>query len=371
MLIVTGVSLGLATQSTIYGDDTDYWIVPESGTTLTTLLTVDDPQLANVHATSTTIQRDDDVDTSTPVLIELVRTRGPETGRPEYVLGIGIVPERQGGSVAGIPTTALTPGDPYYGGGSYSGELTGEVVLSSTAADILNASSGDTLAVDSRTTGEREDSFTVTAVSESGVRTVGGQLPIAVFHLSELQVLTGASESDLADQVLVSTNSPSVRPALEEVYPQAVVVERSGLATRQLQREGLPLAVSVVALVIALVIGVLFVMTTTAIEVEADRQHLAVLAAFGFSSRVRAAFITVTTLLLTLIGAVAGLVIAAVGTWVVNFVAARFLASVPIAVFHPLFPVYAVGVAIVIGLLAAPYPLVLARRTDVSEELAG
>jgi len=368
MLLVTGVSLGLATQSTVYGDSTDYWIVPDSGTTLTTVLTVDDPQLANVHTTSARIDQFDGADASTPVLIELVRMRAPQSDGPEYVLAIGVVPDGGSTSISGVSTPALESGDPYYAGGSYDGEFTGEVVLSPAAADILNASSDDSLTVESQATGERV-TFAVAAVSESRIRTVGGQVPVALVHLSELQSLTGANEDDLADQILVSTDSPGVKPALERVYPEAAVVERTGLAAQRLGDENLLLAMSVTALVVALAVGVLFVMTTTALEIEADRQQLAVFAVLGFSTRARSIVVVVTTLLIALSGAAVGVLVAAVGSWGINVALTALFASIPIVVFHPLFIVYALCVALVIGMLAVPYPLLLARRTDVLGEL--
>jgi putative ABC transport system permease protein len=294
--------------------------------------------------------------------------RAPQSDGPEYVLAIGVVPDGGSTSISGVSTPALESGDPYYAGGSYDGKFTGEVVLSPAAADILNASSDDSLTVESQATGERV-TFAVAAVSESRIRTVGGQVPVALVHLSELQSLTGANEDDLADQILVSTDSPGVKPALERVYPEAAVVERTGLAAQRLGDENLLLAMSVTALVVALAVGVLFVMTTTALEIEADRQQLAVFAVLGFSTRARSIVVVVTTLLIALSGAAVGVLVAAVGSWGINVALTALFASIPIVVFHPLFIVYALCVALVIGMLAVPYPLLLARRTDVLGEL--
>jgi putative ABC transport system permease protein len=73
--------------------------------------------------------------------------------------------------------------------------------------------------------------------------------------------------------------------------------------------------------------------------------------------------------LIALSGAAVGVLVAAVGSWGINVALTALFASIPIVVFHPLFIIYALCVALVIGMLAVPYPLLLARRTDVLGEL--
>lgn len=370
LVVVTGISIGLATQSTVSGSDVQYWIVPESSTTLTTVVTVRGPQLGDVHDTSAEIERLDGVTGATPVLIDIVRMRAPGSEQPEYVLGVGIIPRRSGETVSGISTAPLTPGDPHFAGGSYAGEFTGEVILSPAAATVLNASTGNDLAVASPASGEVQYSgFAVTDVSESGFQTVGGNLPVAVVHLSELQTLTGAATGDQADQMLVRTNDPSVKPALRAVYPEAEVVARRSLNSQQVIDSELPLAISLTALLAGLVIAGLFVATTMGLEVEADRQLLAVLAAVGISERGRLLVVAATTLTIALAGGMIGIVLGALGIVLVNYVATTQFALPAIARLHPLLLGYGLGVALVMGLLAVPYPVLVARRTEILEEL--
>lgn len=370
LIIVTGISAGLATQSTVYGDAIDYWIVPKSATTLTTVVTVRGPQLGDVHETSTDIERIDGVSHVTPVLVDIVRLRAPDSEHPEYILAVGVIPAKSGTDISGIETTALSPGDPHFADGRYDGPLTGEVILSPAAAELMNASRGDDLVVASPASGEIQYSpFAVTRISEANLQTVGGDLPVAVFHLSELQTLTGAAEGDQADQLLVETTDPGVKPALQQVYPDASVIARQSLNPQQVIDSDLPLAISLTALVAGLVIAGLFVTTTMGLEIEADRQLLAVFAAVGISQRGRLIVVATTTLGIALVGGICGVVLGLAGIVLVNAIATTQYALPPIARLHPLLIVYGLGVALSMGLLAVPYPLFVAARSSISEEL--
>lgn len=370
LVLVTGISLGVASQSTVYGENVDYWIVPDTTSTLTTVVTVDGPQLGDVHPASERLAQIAGVTHTTPVLIELVRVRTPQSERPEFVLGIGIIPSGDAAEISGLSTAELTAGDPYYNGGRYDGDFTGEVVLSPAAATLLDASAGEQLAAASPATGEVAYSYTVTGVSSAGPRRLGSQVPVAVFHLSELQTLTGAHANDQADQILVRTNEPGVKDALTRAYPDATVVSRTGLETQQLVDSDLPLAVALTALLISIGVSSLFIATTIGLEIEADRQLLALLGAIGFSVRDQLVFVAVTTLSITLLGGLLGVLLAGLGTLGLNYVVSLEFGVSSLVVFRPALVAYGLAVAVVTGLLALPYPLVLARRTNTLEELS-
>lgn len=368
LVVVTGISLGLASQSTVHGSGVDYWIVPESESTLTTVVQQESPQLGDTHATSAEITRQDGVRYATPVLVEVVRMRGEHSDRPEFVLGIGIVPPPGEFEVAGVETRRMTPGDPHFADGAADEPPTGEVVLSPAAAAVLNGSAGDDLSVASPTTGRIDYAPRVTAIG-AGDRGPWSDVPVAVFQLSELQALTGAADGDHADQILVRTNDPAVKSALERTYPGASVVARGGVGTRRLADAGLPLAVSLTAFIVGLVVSTLFVATTMGLEVEADRRLIAVLAAIGISGRGRLLFVAGFTLSIAFVGGVAGVLLGWIGIHAANWAGLSLFDVPTVALFHPLLAVYGVGVALLTGVLAAPYPMLLARRTNTLSEL--
>lgn len=355
MLLVTSVSVGLATGSGVGTGAVDYRVVPETGTS-TAVTDVDAPQLGRVHATTARLRAREDVHAVTPVLVSLldVERGGEETP----VLFVGVVPSDR--ELVGLSTGALSTGDPHYANGSYGGPWTGEAVVSTAASESLGVEEGGTVAL-----ADRERSFTVVGVSRS--RSVGlGQLPVAVVHLSELQSLTGATSSDSANQLLVSAE-PSARPALEAVYPRTTVIERGGLVAAT--DEGLPRAIGLTAFAVAVAVGTLFVVTTVGFEVAADARRRAVLAAMGVSRRSRTVLLAVEVLSVSLVGGLAGIGLWLVGLVLVNAGATTLLSTAPVAPFHPLLGVYGLGVALLVGLLATPYLLVLGRRTTDLEGL--
>jgi len=367
MVAVTGVSLGLASQSVVESDDVDYWIVPEQSNAESIAVSTGGLQLGDVHQTSAAIASDDRVDYATPVLLELVPVRDRVTGDRTYVLAVGVVPSPDT-TVLGLPAGELTPGDPYYANGSYDGRWTGEAVLNDAAATVTNASQGDQLAL--AATNESR-SFAVANVSAGGARTAGGTVPVMLVHLSELQSLTGGESGDAADQLLVSTNDRSVRSALAGQYPRTTVVTRSGLSAQQVSTSNLPLAIAVAALVAAVVVGVLFVTTLMGLEVSADRRQLGTLAAIGLSTRSRSVLIASETVVVSLAGGVVGIGVGLLGIVGANALAATAVGVDAVAVFDLSLVGYALCVALGIGLVGAVYPVLLSRRTDVLEVLSG
>lgn len=366
MVAVTGVSLGLASQSVVESDDVDYWIVPEQATVESIAVSTGGLQLGDVHRTSDAIAADHRVDYATPVLIELVPVRDAHTGEQKYVLAVGIVPE-PGAEVVGLSANALEPGDPYYANGSYDGRWTGEAVLNDAAATVTNTSTGDRLELPRST---QNSSLTVQNVSAGGAATPGGNLPVMLVHLSELQALTGAADGDVADQILVGTNDRSVRATLEGRYPRTVVVTRSGLSAQQVSTSNLPLAVAVAALVAAVVVGVLFVTTLMGLEVSADRPQLGTLAAIGVSSRSRSLLVAAETVVVSLFGGLVGIGLGLLGVVGLNEFGTATFGVDTVAVFEPRVAAYGLVVAGLIGVLGAAYPVVLSRRTNVLEVLS-
>ncbi|WP_265111021.1 ABC transporter permease [Halosolutus halophilus] len=352
LVAVTGIGIGLATGTTVYDDDVDYWIVPESDGINSPLVATDGPQFGSVHETTDRINEIEDVTSATPVLIQVLRVEGGSS--TEYVLVVGVVDHPDVDRVAGVSTTPLTPGDPYYADGGYDGQWTGEVVLSDSAAAVLEASAGDSVTVGGN------GSFTVAGVDESAERI--GDVPTAVVQLSELQSVTGADRHDQADQFIVATNSPAVEDELAGVYEQSAVLTRSELTATQTIDAELPVALGFAAIVVAVTIGTLFVVTTSGLELVADRQQLATMSALGVSVRSQLTFVSVQTLVTTALGGLLGGIGGLVTVRVVNELATRTITTEPIAASSPLFVPYGLVVGVVIGLLSVPWLLVATRR---------
>lgn len=362
MVSVTSVAVGLASGATVQGDGVDYWIVPEGGSASSIAVSVEGPRLGAVHRTAATIQADERVTFATPVQLQILRfSRGTTS---EYVLVAGIVAPADGQEVVGLPTDGLEPGDPQYANGSYNGSWTGEAVLSSAAAEILEVESGATLAP-----AGTNRSFRAVDVARADVSSGVGPIPVMLVHLSELQTVTGTSSGDQADQILVSTNDPSVKPILEGVYPRTEVLTKSGVGGASLSTSSLPLAVAIAALLAAVSIGVLFVATLMGLDVIDNRRIIAAQGAMGFSRRSQTLIVLAQVLTIAGIGGVAGTLLGLAGIVGINTSSNAVFGVQDVAQFHPLLLAYGPVVALAIGLLATPYPAWLAGNTNILEVL--
>jgi putative ABC transport system permease protein len=365
MISVTGISLGLASQSVVESENVDYWILPESADAQSVAVSTGGLQLGSVHETSERISADSRVEYAVPVLLEVVPVEDRVTGERTYILAVGVTGEPDA-TVLGLSTGDLSPGDPYYANGTYDGTWTGDMVLSNAGATVTNASVGDSLSIDRD---GANHSFTVTTVADSEATTGTGPTPVALVHLSELQSITGAASGDQADQILVDTNSRGVKPWLEALYPRTTVTTRSGLGAQSVSTSNLPLAVAVAAFVAAVVVGILFVTTLMGLEVSASRRELGTLAAMGFRGRSLSVLITAETVLVTFLGGVLGIILGWLGILGVNTAGQRLLGLQTVARFELPLIGYALVVAVLIGFIGALYPVVLGWRTDPLEAL--
>lgn len=356
MVIVGSVGFGLASQSMIRGQGVDYWVMAQEDGQTTSVLSVEGPALGRVHMATEEILGHETVSGATPVYVQLLRVNS--SGTVEHVIAIGVIPHNGIEEVAGIPLPGLRPGDPYYANGSFNGMWTGEAILSDSAAALLQVTPGDRVSV-------KDHPIRVIGVAEPDMQF--GAFPVMVMHLSELQVLVGAQQNDQAQQILVS--GEELESFLESVYPGAVVTSEGGLNPSSIN-PGLPLAMAVTASLVALVLGSLFLATTMGLEVASDRQHLAILDALGFPRRTRSLLVVAQALCITLLGGLFGVSLGVIGVWGVNWLMSMYFSLEGLAVLHPVMGVLGLGVAVLIGLLAAPYLLVLTRGTSVVEELS-
>ncbi|EJN58023.1 ABC transporter permease [Halogranum rubrum] len=206
-------------------------------------------------------------------------------------------------------------------------------------------------------------------VSQADLSSGAGPIPVVVLHLSELQAVAGGTDADLADQILVSTDDARLKPHLEQLVPGTTVVSRTGVSSPDLSTSDLSLAVGLTAFVTAIVVGVLFVGTMMGLEVMADRNELAVLAAIGYSSRSRAVLVLTETVTVSLVGSIVGVGLGGLGMVLFNQFATQYFGVESVATFSPFLLLYGVLVALLIGLIAAPYPILVSQRTSVSEVL--
>ncbi|WP_254524920.1 ABC transporter permease [Natrinema caseinilyticum] len=368
LLVVTGVALALADGGVMSEDDAAVRISAAESNTLSSVDGVEGPRLGATNERAGTIRSRDGVAHASPVLVETVRLEAAGGDRRTVRL-VGIVPDSESRTVAGLPTTALEPGDPQYANGTYNGSPAGGIVLSPVAAERLNASRGDELTVSVGWTNTSARSLSVAAVAKGGTGGGGTNAPVGLVHLSELQSVAGADDGELADRVLIWGDPDAARAAAIDTYPDAAVDVAGSTDPSSLFDDGLAFATSVIALLVGVTICASFVATTMGMTVDEDRRTLAVLESVGFPTSGRLAVITVSTGITTLVGSLAGICLGALGIVGVNAVAGATVAPGAVAHFHPVFVPYAIVVGVLSGLVAVPYPLAVAARTTVLDEV--
>ncbi|APW99027.1 ABC transporter permease [Halobiforma lacisalsi AJ5] len=387
LVIVTGIALALADGGVATETDADVRVAPEDTGSLTAVDGVEGPRLGEANQRAETIAAADGVDHATPMLVEKVRLEAANgsdangaVSEPRTILVIGVVPDEEPRTVAGLSTGALEPGDLHYAGGTYAGAQRGEIVLSATAADRLGVTDGDRLepaGLDPAEIADADaadaDSRPAPTVTVTAVEDAGSDAPVALAPLSEVQTVSGASDGELADRVLVWGDDETAAAVAGEAYPEAAVETDAGTDPSSLFDDGLAFATSALALVVGVTICASFVATTTGMTVDQDRRTLAVLESVGFPTGSRLAIVALSTVVTTLCGALLGAALGFLGIEAVNAVAASTVAgassSGAVAQTHPLLFPYAVVVGLASGLIAVPYPLAIAHRTTVLEEV--
>ena len=354
LVIASGLAVGLATQTTIYGEDVDYWITPEGGGETSALVATGGPQFGEAHTTTAQIESLDGVNYATPVLSTVRFTEGPNESA--NVLFVGIIPRENMQTVSGVSTTGLSAGEIET---PPDRDWSGEVVLSASAASQLGIAGDSHESI--HTDGATFDTITIDEAS------TGPDLPIAVVQLTDLQQLTGGAEIDTADQFLVSTTDSAVRTDLETVHDQSSVNTRADLMVTEIIDTDAALAIGVGAFLITFVIGTLFIVMTAGLELTTDAATMATLSAIGVSGRSQMALAGVQTLLVTLIGGIVGAGFGLGSLHGINAVVSRAVLPVPVASTHPAIAVYGVLAAVVIGVITLPYIRYLLGRIGPDE----
>ena len=345
LLVVSGLSLGMVAPATGVGG-AEYWIVPDSDAD-SPLVDTGDPQFGAVHPTADRIRATDGVDAATPVLTTVIPVETHD-GERERLMAVGLHPE------ADIDVYGFSP--------AAAAGTDGEgAVLSDGAASLLAVDEGDGLVVDDR------------ELSVASVETGAGLAdasPIVLMELSTLQAITGADETDAADRFIVRADEDGAAE-LEGLYEDGTVRSSDELVADRLFEAELPLALSLAALLVALVVGTTFVAVATAMDVAADREELATLAAIGVARRRRIGLYAGQSLLVATAGGAVG-----VGLGLASIEAANVAASGLVSIEgpierHPLFVGYGFAAAWAIGLLSIPAVAATVRRVEGGGGLGG
>ena len=338
-----------------------------------------------------------EVNFTSPTLQSLVNVRATgEGGGSVSPVAVGVVPglffdllpARERALFDGwFPET----GDPHFAG-AYAGPWTGEVVISRELADSLHVARGGTVQV-AATVGAPPREFHVVGVADLQLspERVIQDVRVAFFHLSELQDIAGEAfeganrTGPVADRVsrlyvsltaaarLAPEGARGVQRHIEEAYPDfSGMVSTKQDRLDRLQDEYQVGRIFYTAIgAVALAIGLLFVGCIVAISVSERTRDIGALRAMGISKRSIFLMILAESLVIVVIGAVAGILPGFVSAQALgNYVASsQGVAPTLIAFNAPLVALSVVRV-VMFGALVSLYPAWRATRVPVVEALA-
>lgn len=336
LLVVTGLAVGMVVPATGVGGD-EHWVVP-GGEADSPLVSTGDPQFGEASEATERMRAIDGVEAASPVLTELMAVE-TGAGAREYVVVVGVRPD------AGVDVYGLSPAA--IGGAD-------EVVLSAGTASTLDVEPGDALSLGGR-------DVTVAGVDEGEGAAMAA--PTVVVDFETLQSMTGADEHDAADRFVV-VGEAGVEDELAAIYPDSTVRSGAGVAADRLFEADLPLALSLAALLVSLVVGTLFVAVVTAMEVAADRAELRTLAAIGVARRRRIGLYAGQSLLVSAGGGVVGVALGFGAIALTNRVSRSALEVTAPVVAHPLLAPYGLGAALVVGCCSVPVIWLVVRRVE-------
>jgi len=321
------------------------------------------------HRVADRIRRHEDVATVGPLLFQTVYVSG---NRTDYrtVAAIGVP------SSAGLAVTEGEgfDGDPHYANGTYDGPMTHELLVDRRTAALFDVEVGETLNVGGTIAAAGDHRFVVTGISPTGRRFLG--VPTVAMPMSELQELTGKTESDPATLVTVTTRDgadvSAVERDLQATFPAYDVRTNREQLRATAERQAVVLAGGASLIVLAVVAGLALTSNAVLSMVVQQRREYAALRALGVSTPTLTATVLAQTLFVGGLGAVLGVVLAVPATVVLNRAVAHvvgFEAVVRLSARVVAFGgAAALLVSVVVGLLAGLYisrqdPLVALRSS--------
>lgn len=268
-------------------------------------------------------------------------------------------------SFGGLSVTGMNPdklslaGIENVTGSLYSTNSENEVIIGKTASTNLNKTVGDTINLFGK-------DFTITGIYETGsFMTDGG----VFMSLTTLQNLTSNNNtvSTIAVKLNENANTTEVSKSIETSYPNELSTTTAEATANRMNSALSTIDAATWAIsLLAIIIGAVGVINTMIMSVFERTREIGVLKAVGWKEKRILGMILGESVVLTLIAAVIGTIIAVVG--VVALLAFSFEGVIQPS-FAPEIFLEAFAVAFVVGIIGGLYPAYRASRLSPTEAL--
>lgn len=244
-------------------------------------------------------------------------------------------------------------------GAIYTDGSTNEVILGKTASTDLNKKVGDTINLFGK-------DFTITGIYETGnFMTDGG----AFMSISTIQNLTNNNNkvSNIAVKINENANATEVGKTIENAYPNELSTTTAASMTSRMNNALNTIDTASWAIsILAIVIGGVGVVNTMIMSVFERTREIGVLKAVGWKERRILGMILGESVVLTLIAAVVGTIVAVVG--VVALLSIYVEGAIEPSFAMDIF-LRAFAVAFAVGIIGGLYPAYRASRLSPTEAL--
>ena len=276
-------------------------------------------------------------------------------GVPDPSSGMG-----GGFSVTGIDSSKLSlVGIDSVNGSVFSSGTANEIIIGKTAAENINKTVGDTITI-------YGEEFKITGTFESGnfMTDMG-----AFTALNKLQNLTNSTDSvsNIYVKVTDNANVTEVSKTIEDAYPgELSTTTAADQAGRMDDALGSIETATWAISLLAIIIGGLGVINTMIMSVNERTREIGVLKAVGWKEKRILGMILGESIVLTLMAAVVGIIVAVVGVEVLSMF---FLGDSITPVLSLDIILRALGVAFGVGIIGGLYPAYRASKLAPTEAL--
>ena len=362
-----GISVGLAillvsisadlnqNNSAAFDEHTDYWVMPKGSSAIDPVTNSEKTLLGNVHLRIDEIRSFPGVISATPILTKVIYAAKDE---PKLVLGYGIIPD----SIS-LTENVLTKGDPYY----YGENHTREVTINPGLSKLLGVNKGEYVYLGGSASSLKNSTpFQVMAIVDSPELSSS---PVAILHLSELQELTGNLKGDRANRIIVNGND--LLPMLQSLFPEATIFSETEYLAHNIFDDKRILATAMAVTLVSFILSMLFISSAMFISINEKQKEFAIMRAIGISDWSIMKLVVYESVLISISGALAGLIIGYAGRYMLNFTLTHILGTNLNYTINPIITGVVLFSAILAGLFSGIIPAVIGNRANIIKVIGG
>ena len=325
--------------------------------------------IEGAHAFARDLEAIDGVESASPTLEAFLVARIGENVSQVLAQGVG-----PAGHLAGLSDSQRAKFDGYFSSAAED-PGSGEVVVNDAFAESAGLAKGDTITLAPSATDSGVE-FRVVGIFETPFTGSGilGGVNIALFHLGELQALTGLVDRDAATRVAVrfddgvrasASESARVVEDLRGARINYQVITKEDELQDAREQAAVSAGFYTAVAYVSLSVSALFVASVMVMEVQERRRDLGVMRAIGFTRASVFRSVTAQALAFVAAGTALGIVLGYGASEVLGEYFRRgYGLDVAFTAFTPGLAVASALQSLVVGLLAALYPAYRATKVD-------